>query len=543
MPEDTARPGDARSQNEQADTRHDVRENSEGDTQPSMQEALQDESLGLRGQPQQRRTKEQSDPKPTGRLWLPLRDHDEYATGMNAGVDVKQRDIIPNIPSDAAVIVDVGCGPGGLIKQIGHSFPNAKIIGLELKPELRKIARDANKDNPNVSIVPANVLEKQLGADKVDAVILSSVAHEFRSYSKEDRAALERALLKLHDHLRPGGRLIIRDPVSPGFEKSVWMKCDKPTEELFLKFAREFRPNSAQPGVPYRTHSDENGQTWYRLSEHHLNEFLLHKNYPHAWAAEMHEEYGTYDLAGWKTALEKSGFEVIEARQYLHPWIRDEWYKGKVDVRTDDDGRPGKWTPYPASNMVMVAEAVKVDHFVEPEIELNTIAIESRSRVLSPEAYRPVEILDRLQRRTRSNLGADTGAEGTVARQRYVVDYAIASGSNPNMPNAGTVWEFKRAPGEDAVTLKNRILTNDSIPWPDKLAAIRVIDTGQASNLKVAETLRLAQRETKARGWNGTFESKCASVGILGLTLSAWYASYKMNQSGDQQYIPPAKVH
>src|SRR6185437_8211152 len=152
---------------------------------------------------------------------------------MDSALGEKQRDILPNIPSDAKVIVDVGCGTGELIKHITRFHPGAKVIGVELSPELRKMAREANQDNPKVQIIAANIMTKELGSDKVDAVILSSVAHEFRSYSKEDKAALEQALVKLHDHLREGGRIIIRDPISPGSNETVWMKCDRSTEELF----------------------------------------------------------------------------------------------------------------------------------------------------------------------------------------------------------------------------------------------------------------------------------------------------------------------
>jgi SAM-dependent methyltransferase len=294
-------------------------------------------------------------------LRLPARNHSQYAKHMIAVGDLKNRDILPQIPSDARVIVDIGCGPGQLIDNIAVRHPDAKVIGLELSPELREMAREANKNNAKVKIVAANALTKELGNDRVDAVILSSVAHEFRSYSKEDKVALDKALVKLHDHLRPGGRLIIRDPISPGFTEKAWIKCDAATEQLFLKFAKDFRPNSPEPGVPYQVHTDAKGQTWYGMSKHHANEFLQHKNYPDSWNAEMMEEYGTYDLAGWKNTLEKAGFRVTEAKQYLNPWIRDNWYKDKVELRTDDGGKPGKLEPYPATNVILVGEAIKAD--------------------------------------------------------------------------------------------------------------------------------------------------------------------------------------
>ncbi len=299
------------------------------------------------------------DTNPADASGLPERsgsDREKYADAMNSTLRLKYAQILPWIREDASSIVDVGCGTGELIKQLSRNFTDAKFTGLEIQEDMRSLARKTNEGNANVEIADVNLSNQPL-PDGQDAVILSSVAHEFYSYNQDGDQVVKDVLGKIHDSLVPGGRIIIRDPVSPSLKEDVWMHLPKEqTQEFFKRFATEFRPDSDTPPIGFETHVDEDGKTWIKTSAHDANEFMLHNNYRDSWDAERKEQYGTYDLETWQNALRDAGFKVVEAREISNPWISNNQFWPEVDLRLNDGGKPGDKLPFFATNMVLVGE-------------------------------------------------------------------------------------------------------------------------------------------------------------------------------------------
>lgn len=282
------------------------------------------------------------------------RDFRVYAAGMDASMAVKVEDICPYIVSGR--IVDKGCGTGKFLVHLSQLFPTTPIVGMDLSRELLRTAESQHYVHQNVSIVMANIIHRRFPPGTVGTVIFSSVMHEIYSYTGYDRESVRVALRTTREELRTGGRVIIRDGVSPG-QGRVWMRCDAETERRFRRFAKEFKGKSASPGVPFHERSHA-GQIWFVLTLHEANEFLSKKDYLENWAIEVNEEFGVFTLAGWRSELEQTGYRVVEARSYLNPWILEHRYRGQAWLHADAGDRPGPELPFPDTTAMIVGEAV-----------------------------------------------------------------------------------------------------------------------------------------------------------------------------------------
>lgn len=282
------------------------------------------------------------------------RDFHVYAAGMDASLAVKLADIAPHLRP--GFVVDKGCGTGTLLLELSRLFPASRFVGMDLSPELLRIANGQPYPGSNVSIVQGDIVGRHHPPGSVDTALFSSVLHEVYTYSGYDRDQVRLALKNTHTELRRNGRVVIRDGVSPGPGR-VWMRCDAETEARFRRFAVDFKQPSPAPGVAFEERQLD-GQTWFTLGLHEANEFLSKKDYLANWAIEVREEFGVLTLADWQLELAALGFKVIEARAYVNPWIRDHRYQARVWLYADDGGRPGPKLPYPDTTAVLVGEAV-----------------------------------------------------------------------------------------------------------------------------------------------------------------------------------------
>jgi SAM-dependent methyltransferase/nicotinamide mononucleotide adenylyltransferase len=281
------------------------------------------------------------------------RDFRVYAAGMDASMGVKLTDLCPHVLPGR--IVDKGCGTGTLLVHLSALFPTSEIVGMDLSRELLRTAESQYYPNHNVSIVRGNVIGQHFPDGTLSTVLFSSVLHEVYSYNGYDRGQVRLALANTRRELRPGGRVVIRDGVSPG-DGRVWMRCDEETEGRFRRFAREFKGKSAAPGVGF----DERvvaGRTWFVLGLHDANEFLSKKDYLQNWAVEVNEEFGVFTLPQWRRELAALGYRVVEARGYVNPWILENRYRGKAWLHADAGDGPGTELSFPDTTAVLVGEA------------------------------------------------------------------------------------------------------------------------------------------------------------------------------------------
>ena len=271
------------------------------------------------------------------------RDFDSYGAQMDASLRQKLDDLLPWVRP--GLIVDKGCGTGKLLVELSRRFPASALVGVDLSREFLRRCDENSYFSSEVDFVQGDAAERQIEAGHATTVIFSSIMHEIYSYSGYSRARVEHAVRSAFDELGPGGRILIRDGISP--PPATWRMrfLDGATAAQFARFAAEFKHGQ---GARFERIGDDT----VRLSAHDANEFLCKKDYLKNWHIEVHEEFGAHTLAEWRALLGRVGFVVREASEYVNDWIRDHRYVGTVAL-FDDAGRPIGW---PATNAVVVGE-------------------------------------------------------------------------------------------------------------------------------------------------------------------------------------------
>ncbi|MFT3709475.1 MAG: methyltransferase domain-containing protein [Archangium sp.] len=272
-----------------------------------------------------------------------LRDFLSYGAMMDASLVQKLQDFLPHVKPGC--IVDKGCGTGKLMVELSRLFPNSAMVGVDLSREFLRLCDENHYATEDVTLVFGNVIDRNVPPGSATTVVYSSVMHEVHSYTGYKVSEIDRALSNCFTELQPGGRVLIRDGVSP--EPATWRLkfLDAKTNEIFEKFAAEFCHGR---GAKFeRLAADE-----VRLSSHDANEFICKKDYLKNWHIEVHEEFGPLTLEGWRGALKKAGFVPVHLAEYANEWIVKNRYVGSVRVLEDS----GKELPWPATNMIVVGE-------------------------------------------------------------------------------------------------------------------------------------------------------------------------------------------
>jgi len=103
-----------------------------------------------------------------------------------------------------AVIADIGSGTGYFAVRFSHMVPKGRIYGVDIEPDMVKyLASRVQRDGlKNVITVQAAPDDPRL-PEKVDLVIMVDTFHHIEGRDRYFR--------KLHDYLKPGGRVAIID--------------------------------------------------------------------------------------------------------------------------------------------------------------------------------------------------------------------------------------------------------------------------------------------------------------------------------------------
>lgn len=148
--------------------------------------------------------------------------------------------------SKQPVIMDLGTGPGIMLRTLKERYPVARIIGVEAAPYMLAAAREILPGGAELLEADLHEPRLPLADDSVDAALAAVVLHEMHQPV--------RALQEVHRLLKPGGRLCVLDWVraplaqylaAEGREDVFAPQCDTAAlEDVFIHFIEHNRFSS-----------------------------------------------------------------------------------------------------------------------------------------------------------------------------------------------------------------------------------------------------------------------------------------------------------
>jgi ubiquinone/menaquinone biosynthesis C-methylase UbiE len=107
-------------------------------------------------------------------------------------------------------LLDVGCGTGGFLAQMRHSWPDLTLDGLDISPPYLERARARGADVTGIDFIQANAETIPLADGSRDIITCVYLFHEL------PRAVRQTIAVEMARVLRPGGRLILLDSLQLG---------------------------------------------------------------------------------------------------------------------------------------------------------------------------------------------------------------------------------------------------------------------------------------------------------------------------------------
>jgi SAM-dependent methyltransferase len=130
--------------------------------------------------------------------------------------------------------LDIGCGTGTFARLLARR--SQRVLGLDLSPEMVRIARERSKDFPNIEYRIADVLE-QFPAQCFDCIASIATLHHL---------PLDRVLAKMKTALNPGGVLLVLDLYTVKGLVDILLSVVAIPLDLILKLVKVGRLRSAE---------------------------------------------------------------------------------------------------------------------------------------------------------------------------------------------------------------------------------------------------------------------------------------------------------
>ncbi len=107
--------------------------------------------------------------------------------------------------SDSMAVADIGCGFGGTIDELNHSFQNVELTGVNIDPRQLAVAREriSPEAGNTISWLEADATDIPLPDNSFDRILAVECIFHFPSR--------QRFLNEVNRLLKPGGRLVLSD--------------------------------------------------------------------------------------------------------------------------------------------------------------------------------------------------------------------------------------------------------------------------------------------------------------------------------------------
>lgn len=120
--------------------------------------------------------------------------------------------------TDAAKVLDVGCGCGANIDRMFQKYPNCHIDGVDYSPESVNVSKKTNAARLNISceILQGNVMELPYSDNTYDVATAIETVYFWPDVTEGFR--------QIFRVLKPGGKIIVACEMSDPVKGSKWAK-------------------------------------------------------------------------------------------------------------------------------------------------------------------------------------------------------------------------------------------------------------------------------------------------------------------------------
>lgn len=230
----------------------------------------------------------------------------------------------------AGRLLELGCGSGAVLELLHQAFPQSPLVGIDLSAKLLGVAARALGDAATLYRHDLFLLAQNptlLPEAPFSSVVLSSTLHELATYALEHpqsfaaahppthQAALQ-VLTLAANLLQDQGVLVVRDGVQPPLQ-TLQVRFVRPeTEELFWRFADDFRPFKIEFAVKGNR---------YTLPSTHFYEFATKYFYQTNWHIEVGEYFGWASSHTLQDLMRQAGLQPQSALSYTLPFLAQKW--------------------------------------------------------------------------------------------------------------------------------------------------------------------------------------------------------------------------
>ncbi len=292
-----------------------------------------------------------------------LSNERDYLDHMNSARDDKAR-MLDYV--QGARIIEIGPGGGVVLDLLSQRFPDSNIIGVDLSSEVVKnLAQRKKQENASWDIVYGNAFFlEDLVSEGYDSVIFCSLLHEIFSYVEDEKGkrfqldSVRHILQAAYRGLNPGGRIVIRDGISPSQGTRIIRFLDPDGPEFLRLFSAQFE------GFEVKVEWLDSISA--KLSTKAAMEFLYCYTWgPSSFPYEVREQYGVLEYADYVAAimecLEKEDVKagtkvkIIDLPKSKQSYLQPGYQKALAPkvIYLDEDMIP---VPLPDSNCLMVFE-------------------------------------------------------------------------------------------------------------------------------------------------------------------------------------------
>lgn len=205
--------------------------------------------------------------------------------------DEKAKVILEHL-GGAESLLDVGCGPGQLLKRLAGKIP--RLVGVD---ESEEMLGDAARNCPSAELIRAKAEDLEYH-EEFDVVVTSQMLHEVKLFGTAEQ--MDEVLRAILNALKPGGRYFLLDHLDPGKGKvTVKFRQD---DALLREFVRKFRYRRVQ--------FTKLGPGLYEMEKRDLQDFVTK-----TWALrspmeemEMNETHAPFSRREAEAVVRRVGF-------------------------------------------------------------------------------------------------------------------------------------------------------------------------------------------------------------------------------------------